>query len=168
MVGRDHFGNEYWEDRLEKHGQHRWVMYKNTWDFDAAMVPPSWHGWLCHMTDEPGHETEAYLEAKLKAVAQIDTADSGIYDSHVGLSSYVEAEHELTNETTIRNRGYGVGNLLKPDYDSPETYYKQPGSETSGTGGEYARKKGYEPWNPADPSGAKAGKMAGLRPLSEA
>ena len=166
-IGEDHHGNTYWEDRNEKHCQHRWVQYKNTWDFDAAMVPPSWHGWLCHMTDEPGPNSAQFLEDKLKSVAQLDTHDDGPYASHLGRSPYKEEEHFITNETQLRNRGYGVGSMLKPDPDEPDRYYKQPGSETSGAAGEYARRKGYEPWSPSDPSGSDADKMKGLRPLSE-
>ncbi|CAH0379829.1 unnamed protein product [Pelagomonas calceolata] len=149
-IGEDVHGNTYWEDRNEKHCQHRWVQYKNTWDFDAAMVPPSWHGWLCHMTDEPGPNSAAFLEDKLKSVAQLDTHDDGPYTSHLGRSPYKEEEHWMTNETQLRNRGYGIGSMLKPDPNEPDKYYKQPGSETSGQAGEYARRKGYEPWDPSD------------------
>jgi len=166
-IGEDVHGNTYWEDRNEKHCQHRWVQYKNTWDFDAAMVPPSWHGWLCHMTDEPGPNSAQFLEDKLKSVAQLDTHDDSGYTSHLGRSPYKEEEHLMTNETQLRNRGYGIGSMLKPDPNEPDKYYKQPGSETSGAAGEYARRKGYEPWDPSDPSGSDADKMKGLRPLSE-
>ena len=73
----------------------------------------------------------------------------------------------MTNETQLRNRGYGIGSMLKPDPSEPDKYYKQPGSETSGQAGEYSRRKGYEPWDPSDPAGSDADKMKGLRPLSE-
>lgn len=165
-VGEDHHGNTYWEDLNEKHCQHRWVMYKNTWDFDAAMVPPSWHGWLCHMTDEPGPNSLTFIEDKLKSVAQLDRSDDSGVHTHLGHTKYKEEDEFITNKTQLRNRGYGVGSMLKPEY-SPEPYYKQPGSETSGEGKEYKRRKGCEPWNPADAAGAQAEKMAGLRPLSE-
>lgn len=32
-------------------GRHRWVEYASPWDYDAANVPPEWHGWLHHITD---------------------------------------------------------------------------------------------------------------------
>lgn len=168
-VGEDVNGNTYWEDLREKHGQHRWVEYKNLWDYDAAMVPPSWHGWLCHMTDERGDSTEAWLAAKAGEHAPICKSDSGPYLDHVGRFDPTACDTSagvLTNPTQLKNRGFNVGNLLK-DADEPDGYYKQPGSETSDADGSFKRVKGYEPWNPADPAGASAGKMAGLRPLSE-
>ena len=164
FVGEDHLGNKYYEDIFEKHGQHRWVEYKDLWDYDAAMVPPSWHGWLCHMSDEPGHDQDAYLIAKVKAAAQIDRTDSGPYDSHIGRTEYEDGL--MFNPTQMKNRGYKIGNLHKK-WDEPDGYYKQPGSETSDAGGEFSRVNGYEPWTPADPAGEGAEKMAGLRPLSE-
>mmetsp|Transcript_25352 Transcript_25352/g.79095 ORF Transcript_25352/g.79095 Transcript_25352/m.79095 type:complete len:203 (-) Transcript_25352:188-796(-) len=136
-IGTDAFGNTYWEDRLEKHGQHRWVQFKNTWDFDAAMVPPSWHGWLCHMTDEPGPRSAAFLKEHEPTVAALDAHDDGPYATHVGRTEYDEDANLMFNDTGLRNRGYGVGSMLKPDYATPEPYYKQPGSETSGEGKEY-------------------------------
>ena len=161
-VGEDHHGNTYWEDRNEKHCQHRWVQYKNTWDFDAAMVPPSWHGWLCHMTDEPGHKQELYLERKIAEIAQIDKHDDGPYAHHIGKTDYVHGL--MYNPTQLKNRGYKIGNLHK-EWHEPDGYYKQPGSEAGDGGGEFARVKGYEPWDPANPAGKGDAKMAPLRPL---
>lgn len=63
----------------------RWVEYKDIWNYDAAMVPPSWHGWLCHVHDEPGDKTEEYLENKVKAAVQVDTSGDEIYKHHVSL-----------------------------------------------------------------------------------
>ena len=51
-VGRDGFGNRYYRARPRKGGQRqrRWVMYKDR--PEASTVPPEWHGWLHHQTDE--------------------------------------------------------------------------------------------------------------------
>lgn len=77
LVGRDEFGNNYFEDSTESFGRNRWVEYARpnklagwtrvddspvvahdgTTDhgFDASMVGPQWHGWLHYMSDEtPG------------------------------------------------------------------------------------------------------------------
>lgn len=39
-------------------GRHRWVEYKDLeggWStYNAASVPPEWHGWLNHADDKPG------------------------------------------------------------------------------------------------------------------
>ena len=79
LVGRDEFGNNYFEDTTESFGRNRWVEYarpnkfasggpaglgpdtKGAHDgttdhgFDASQVGPQWHGWLHYMSDEtPG------------------------------------------------------------------------------------------------------------------
>jgi NADH:ubiquinone oxidoreductase subunit len=168
-VGTDVNGNTYWEDLREKHGQHRWVEYKNLWDYDAAQVPPSWHGWLHHITDEVGPSTDAWLEAKRADHIRLDKTDNTPFPDHVGHYDPTACDTTaglLTNSTQLKNRGYGVGNLLKTA-DEPDGYYKQPGSETSDKDMAFKRVKGYEPWDPSDPLGEKADKMGGLRDLSE-
>ena len=56
-VGRDHQGNRYFRMRAggQVHGEslrkeRRWVIYKG--DVEASRVPPEWHAWLHHTTDE--------------------------------------------------------------------------------------------------------------------
>lgn len=63
LVGRDSFGNAYYENRRYPHSasraelrhpkgkltqaapdRERWVMYAKTDDYKANMVPPEWHG----------------------------------------------------------------------------------------------------------------------------
>lgn len=52
-VGTDEFGNRYYKSKSESlHGkQRRWVLYKG--GVEASKVPPEWHAWLHHTTDEP-------------------------------------------------------------------------------------------------------------------
>lgn len=52
MLGVDVLGNKYYEGKPRKGATHsrRWVMYKGT--PEATKVPPEWHGWLHHQTDE--------------------------------------------------------------------------------------------------------------------
>ena len=50
-VGRDTFGNTYYESRARRGYTHprRYVLYNG--DPDPSAVPPEWHGWLHHQTD---------------------------------------------------------------------------------------------------------------------
>lgn len=51
-VGQDPYGNKYYRAKAMAGYKHerRWVMYKGT--PDASKVPPEWHGWLHHQTDD--------------------------------------------------------------------------------------------------------------------
>ncbi|KAJ1920017.1 hypothetical protein IWQ60_007100, partial [Tieghemiomyces parasiticus] len=54
LMGRDRYGNEYYENLQEKLNRDRWVLYARS-DFDASQVPAEWHKWLHKLTDEnPG------------------------------------------------------------------------------------------------------------------
>jgi NADH:ubiquinone oxidoreductase subunit len=52
-VGRDSEGNRYYRERKPASGrrQKRWVLYRG--EAEASRVPPDWHGWLHHTTDQP-------------------------------------------------------------------------------------------------------------------
>ena len=52
-VGSDEFENRYYRARKATlHGREkRWVIYKG--EADGSRVPPHWHAWLHHLTDEP-------------------------------------------------------------------------------------------------------------------
>ncbi|KAJ3180841.1 hypothetical protein HDU85_003926 [Gaertneriomyces sp. JEL0708] len=51
FVGEDSFGNQYFENRNDIVLRDRWVEYKK-WNYDATQVPPEWHQWLTHITDD--------------------------------------------------------------------------------------------------------------------
>lgn len=53
LVGRDSFGNRYYEERRARHGmrRRRWVAYAGI--PEASKVPPEWHAWLHYTTDAP-------------------------------------------------------------------------------------------------------------------
>lgn len=59
-VGRDRFGNIYYEDRRTRPGQRqrRWVIYARS--VDASEVPPEWHAWLHYTLDAPLPEVKLY------------------------------------------------------------------------------------------------------------
>ncbi len=57
-VGQDEFGNRYYRAAPRKgyKRERRWVIYRGA--PEASAVPPEWHGWLHHQTDEAPAETE--------------------------------------------------------------------------------------------------------------
>ncbi len=60
-IGTDQTGNVYYEAKARKgyHRPRRWVMYKGA--PEATKVPPEWHGWLHHQTnDVPSEDAESY------------------------------------------------------------------------------------------------------------
>ncbi len=63
-VGRDQFGNRYYRARNggrvhrdSLRHERRWVIYEG--DVEASRVPPEWHAWLHHTTDEIPDEAAA-------------------------------------------------------------------------------------------------------------
>ncbi len=61
IVGEDSFGNVYHTAKPRKgyKRDRRWVMYAGA--PEASAVPPEWHGWLHHQTDDvPGEATQSY------------------------------------------------------------------------------------------------------------
>lgn len=61
LVGRDEFGNRYYEARKLRTGEahkRRWVMYHGI--VDASKVPPAWHGWLHYTHAAPLPEGKHY------------------------------------------------------------------------------------------------------------
>jgi NADH:ubiquinone oxidoreductase subunit len=54
LKGVDTFGNQYFEGLGENHPRHRWVVYADK-KCEASQIPPHWHKWLHHMTDETGN-----------------------------------------------------------------------------------------------------------------
>ena len=48
FVGSDESGNRYYR---QKKGPRRWVVYNGV--AEASTIPPGWHGWMHHRTDEP-------------------------------------------------------------------------------------------------------------------
>lgn len=53
LIGRDEFGNRYYEARRVMHGnrRRRWVMYNGV--AEPSKVPAYWHGWLHYTLDAP-------------------------------------------------------------------------------------------------------------------
>lgn len=56
-VGKDRFGNRYYREKGGGHvhgdslrRERRWVVYNG--EVEASRVPPEWHAWLHHTSDE--------------------------------------------------------------------------------------------------------------------
>jgi len=56
LVGHDSFGNRYYRDTKSRRGKRekRWVIYDG--EVEASRVPPEWHIWLHHTTDQVPNE----------------------------------------------------------------------------------------------------------------
>jgi NADH:ubiquinone oxidoreductase subunit len=52
FVGKDSCGNKYYTASPRKGYKHerRWVTYKGA--AEATKIPPEWHGWMHHQTDQ--------------------------------------------------------------------------------------------------------------------
>jgi NADH:ubiquinone oxidoreductase subunit len=54
FVGRDEFGNSYYQRRNSKRNfgrNERWVIYKGI--PEASKIPPQWFSWMHYQTNEP-------------------------------------------------------------------------------------------------------------------
>ncbi len=54
LVGKDADGNTYYQTRRAPQAggrRKRWVLYNGP--AEASVIPPEWHAWLHHTTDEP-------------------------------------------------------------------------------------------------------------------
>lgn len=56
LVGRDGFGNSYFENVDAQSNRNRWVVFAGSahhyGNQNPTVVPPEWHGWLHYTTDE--------------------------------------------------------------------------------------------------------------------
>lgn len=60
-VGTDYLGNRYFTGKPRKNYKYerRWVLYVK--GEETSQVPPEWHGWLHHQTDElPSNDNKSF------------------------------------------------------------------------------------------------------------
>jgi len=52
-IGGDKFGNVYYRSKRKRasNREERWVIFNG--EVEASKVPPEWHAWLHHTTDDP-------------------------------------------------------------------------------------------------------------------
>ena len=63
LVGEDGMGNRYFEGKARPgyYKPRRWVKPKDKKSYDSSQVPPEWHGWLHHQSDDvPSENTSFY------------------------------------------------------------------------------------------------------------
>ncbi len=60
LVGTDNYGNRYYRGRTRNryNRERRWVVYKGR--PEASKVPPEWHAWLHHISDQPIDESQRH------------------------------------------------------------------------------------------------------------
>lgn len=60
LVGKDEFGNRYYENTEEAFPRDRyWI--PGQWNWDASQVPAGWHNWLSRQVDVPPNSPESKL-----------------------------------------------------------------------------------------------------------
>lgn len=132
-VGEDRFGTQYYFDPTEVSGQQRWCEYKHDFSnvYDASQVPPEWHAWLHHITDEvpPADAassglTRANAEPLVSKWAHvpISSISHAPYANHLGP---VDPQAFQENVTGKKSRGYRVGSLTCGPNEEDGTY-QQP------------------------------------------
>jgi NADH:ubiquinone oxidoreductase subunit len=128
-MGSDAAGNRYYENTVDySFGQHRWIEPADMDNYDAAQVPPEWHGWLTCMNDCTPAMEEEYIEEKMKHLRTGEVSDVP-FRNVIGHQEPYYNFHHMHNQSQIRSRGYGIGNQvvgLPPG--APDAYYTQPGS----------------------------------------
>lgn len=55
IVGEDKYGNKYYENDSYIAGRNRFVVfpYEGRMEYDGSQIPPEWHRWMQHSTDQP-------------------------------------------------------------------------------------------------------------------
>lgn len=128
-MGGDAAGNRYYENRVDyPFGQHRWVEPGDIHNFDSASIPPEWHGWMTSMNDVPPVAEDDFFDEKKQDIIKMCRSDTGI-DHNVGHQEKMFHFHDLHNQSTVRSRGYGIGNpVVGLPPGAKDSYYTQPGS----------------------------------------
>jgi NADH:ubiquinone oxidoreductase subunit len=128
-MGSDAMGNRYYENNVDYSiGQHRWVEPADVDNYDSSQIPPEWHGWMTCMNDATPAMEDEYIQDKMKDLRTGEISHAP-YQSVVGHQEPYFNFHHMHNQSTIRSRGYGIGNQvvgLPPG--APDAYYTQPGS----------------------------------------
>jgi NADH:ubiquinone oxidoreductase subunit len=78
LVGKDDLGNKYYRAKARKgyKRERRWVIYNGV--AEASKVPPEWHGWLHHQTNEVP-QTNSYRRIWQKPHTQNMTGTTQAY-----------------------------------------------------------------------------------------
>ena len=129
-MGCDAAGNRYYENRVDyPFGQHRWVEPGDIHNFDSASIPPEWHGWMVSMNDAPPSGEEDYINFRKESLIPLDSRSDAKFEDNVGHQEELYNFHNLHNQSTVRSRGYGIGNpIVGLPPGAKSSFYTQPGS----------------------------------------
>lgn len=129
LMGTDAAGNRYYENRVDfLFGQHRWVEPGDIHNFDSSSIPPEWHGWMTSMNDTTPTAEPTYVENAKKNIKPLCHSDAP-FDHAIGHQEKYASFHHMHNQSTIRSRGYNIGNpIVGLPPGAPDSYYTQPGS----------------------------------------
>lgn len=129
-MGCDAAGNRYYENRVDyPFGQHRWVEPGDIHNFDSASIQPEWHGWMVSMNDAPPSSEDSYIESRKNDIIPLESVSHAPDDHNVGHQEKIFNFHHLNNLSTVRSRGFGIGNpVVGLPAGAKDSYYTQPGS----------------------------------------
>ena len=134
LIGVDHLGNHYYENRDYQYNRHRWVEHAGLpWysDIEPSNIPPEWYGWLHHMTDLTGNNLMMHEGGELTEGSQ------AVYDHNLGGVTNGFEE----NRTQIKQRGWNDGKTQE------DKYWKQV-AHPRANGGAKPYKPKVETWRP--------------------
>ncbi|NQU61987.1 MAG: NADH:ubiquinone oxidoreductase subunit NDUFA12 [Rhodospirillales bacterium] len=79
QVGTDEFANRYYRAKKDTlHGKEkRWVLYGGK--AEASQIPPEWHAWLHHTSDQPLSEQAALSKSWQKEHLANQSGTAGAY-----------------------------------------------------------------------------------------
>ena len=82
-VGMDEFGNTYYKCKPRKgtKRERRWVLYKGK--AEASAIPPEWHGWMHHQTDDLPEERQKQSWQKPHESNKTGTEEAYLPPGHV-------------------------------------------------------------------------------------
>lgn len=103
LVGKDKYGNQYYENRYNFFGTSRWVEYaeyKNL-DYDASQVPAEWYGWLHYRTDATPIEDSVKIHTKFKWMMNHSENQSGTKNAYMPYST-TKPKIEPWNQSSAR------------------------------------------------------------------
>ena len=89
-----------------------------------------WHGWMTSMNDAPPHAEPDYIANRGQSIIPIDRSNVPADGSSVvGHQEPMMNFHHLHNQSTVRSRGWGIGNpIVGLPPGAKDSYYTQPGS----------------------------------------
>ena len=96
-VGNDPYGNKYYKGKARRgyKNERRWIVYKSG-NAEASEVPPEFHGWLHHQTNNFPNDDNGYRKAWIKPHTPNATGTTLAYrpDGYNGQRQKVTGDYE--------------------------------------------------------------------------